>query len=154
MFDLKETLIEFKKIATAQKLNLKVLKAEEAESGLNFFYIAPEKTDFRPINRELNRKFKVKINLIQLTSEEAAKLIPGFGECGGRLCWASDSCENLWGCKYKEKSEEKTVSEETKLEENASLQEETKESGETPEAIKLEEQKKSPKKMVRRLVLK
>lgn len=94
-----------RELVNKYKLPLKILKGESSEAGLRFYYLAAEKTDLRPLSRELNRQFKVKISLEQLKAEEAAKFIPGYGQCGTRLCWATDACENLWPCKFKEAGE-------------------------------------------------
>lgn len=103
--DTQEALTSGRELANKHKLPLKIIKCASDEEGLRFYYLSPEKTDLRPLSRDLNRQFKVKINLEELMVEEAAKIIPGHSPCGTRLCWASDSCENLWPCKYKEADE-------------------------------------------------
>ncbi|MEK7611719.1 MAG: PSP1 C-terminal domain-containing protein [Patescibacteria group bacterium] len=80
------------------KIRVKVLKCEQNEQGLTFFYLTPERSDLRPLSRDLNRQFKVKINFRELTDQEAAALIPGYGPCGTRISWVTGACGHLWDC--------------------------------------------------------
>lgn len=106
--DTQQALASSRELVLKHKLPLKILKCASDEGGLHFAYLCPEKTDLRPLSRDLNRSFKVKIHLEELAAEEAAGLIPGYGRCGTRLCWATDACENLWPCKFKEGVEDQT----------------------------------------------
>lgn len=87
-----------KSLVEKNKIRVKVLKCEQNEQGLTFFYLTPERSDLRPLSRDLNRQFKVKINFQELTDQEAAGLIPGYGPCGTRISWVTGACGHLWDC--------------------------------------------------------
>jgi cell fate regulator YaaT (PSP1 superfamily) len=67
---------------------MKLLGAEYSIDGsrLTFFFSAEERVDFRELVRELNRRFKKKVELRQLGPRDEAKLLGGFGRCGRPLC--------------------------------------------------------------------
>ena len=79
-------------------IRIKVLKCEQNEQGLIFFYLTPERSDLRPLSRDLNRNFKIKINFKELAVSEAAAMIPGYGPCGTRISWVTGACGHLWDC--------------------------------------------------------
>lgn len=87
-----------KTLVEKNKLNLKILKCAQTEQGLTFYYLTPERSDLRPLSRDLNRQYKIKISFKELSPQEAADLIPGYASCGHRLSWLSDACGNLWDC--------------------------------------------------------
>ncbi len=87
-----------KTLVEKNKLNLKILKCAQTEQGLTFSYLTPERSDLRPLSRDLNRQYKIKISFKELNPQEAADLIPGYASCGHRLSWLSDACGNLWDC--------------------------------------------------------
>jgi cell fate regulator YaaT (PSP1 superfamily) len=70
------------------KLPMKLLGAEYNLDGsrLTFFFSASERVDFRELVRQLNRRFKVRVELRQLGPRDEAKLVGGFGRCGRPLC--------------------------------------------------------------------
>jgi cell fate regulator YaaT (PSP1 superfamily) len=45
-----------------------------------------ERVDFRELVRELNTRFKTRVELRQLGPRDEAKLVGGFGRCGRPLC--------------------------------------------------------------------
>ena len=83
-----EALAECARLVTRLKLSMKLLGAEYSIDGsrLTFFFSAEERVDFRELVRELNRRFKKKVELRQLGPRDEAKLLGGFGRCGRPLC--------------------------------------------------------------------
>lgn len=83
-----EALVECGKLIARLKLPMKLLGAEYNFDGsrLTFFFSASERVDFRELVRELNRRFKVRVELRQLGPRDEAKLVGGFGRCGRPLC--------------------------------------------------------------------
>jgi cell fate regulator YaaT (PSP1 superfamily) len=83
-----EALAECARLVAKLKLPMKLLGAEYSLDGsrLTFFFSAEERVDFRELVRELNRRFKKKVELRQLGPRDEAKLLGGFGRCGRPLC--------------------------------------------------------------------
>jgi len=83
-----EALAECGKLIAKLELPMKLLSAEYNLDGsrLTFFFSATERVDFRELVRELNSRFKVRVELRQLGPRDEAKLIGGFGRCGRPLC--------------------------------------------------------------------
>ncbi|MBN1233994.1 MAG: stage 0 sporulation protein [Candidatus Coatesbacteria bacterium] len=53
---------------------------------ITFFFIAPERIDFRQLVRDLAARFRTRIELKQIGVRDAAKRFGGFGTCGRELC--------------------------------------------------------------------
>jgi cell fate regulator YaaT (PSP1 superfamily) len=72
-------------------LPMKLLGTEYNLDGsrLTFYFSATERVDFRELVRELNRRFKVRVELRQLGPRDETKLMGGFGRCGRPLCCVS-----------------------------------------------------------------
>jgi cell fate regulator YaaT (PSP1 superfamily) len=83
-----EALAECGKLIAKLGLPMKLLGAEYNFDGsrLTFFFSATERVDFRELVRELNKRFKVRIELRQLGPRDEAKVVGGFGRCGRPLC--------------------------------------------------------------------
>ncbi len=83
-----EALSECAKLVAKLKLPMKMLGAEYSLDGsrLTFFFSAEERVDFRELVRQLNSRFKKKVELRQLGPRDEAKLVGGFGRCGRPLC--------------------------------------------------------------------
>ena len=83
-----EALAECGKLIAKLGLPMKLLSAEYNLDGsrLTFFFTATERVDFRELLRELNSRFKIRVELRQLGPRDEAKLIGGFGRCGRPLC--------------------------------------------------------------------
>jgi len=83
-----EALAECAKLVAKLGLPMKLLGVEYNLEGnrLTFFFSAEERVDFRNLVRELNSRFKKKVELRQLGPRDEAKLIGGFGRCGRPLC--------------------------------------------------------------------
>ncbi len=86
-----EALAECGRLIGKLGLPMKLLGAEYNLDGsrLTFFFSATERVDFRELVRELNRRFKVRIELRQLGPRDEAKQVGGFGRCGRPLCCIS-----------------------------------------------------------------
>ena len=83
-----EALVECGKLIAKLGLPMKLLGAEYNLDGsrITFFFSASERVDFRELVRELNKRFKVRVELRQLGPRDETKLIGGFGRCGRPLC--------------------------------------------------------------------
>jgi cell fate regulator YaaT (PSP1 superfamily) len=83
-----EALSECGELITKLGLPMKLLGAEYNLNGsrLTFFFSAAERVDFRDLVRELNSRFKTKVELRQLGPRDETKLVGGFGRCGRPLC--------------------------------------------------------------------
>lgn len=81
-----QTLQTARQIAQRTKTPIRLLEVEEKETSLIFYYRAPEQTNFRALERELNRQFKVKIEFREVSNRTLASQIPGCGRCGRPLC--------------------------------------------------------------------
>ena len=83
-----EALAECGRLIAKLGLSMKLLGAEYNLDGsrLTFFFSAVERVDFRELVRELNARFKTRIELRQLGPRDEAKLVGGFGRCGRPLC--------------------------------------------------------------------
>ena len=86
-----EALTECGRLIEKLELPMKLLGVEYNLDGsrLTFFFSATERVDFRELVRELNRRFKVRVELLQLGPRDEAKLVGGFGRCGRPLCCVS-----------------------------------------------------------------
>ncbi|MFC1873470.1 stage 0 sporulation family protein [Chloroflexota bacterium] len=69
-------------------LPMKLLSAEYNLEGnhLTFLFSAGGRIDFRELVRELNNRFKVRVELRQTGPRDEAKLLGDCGKCGGQLC--------------------------------------------------------------------
>ncbi len=69
-------------------LPMKLLSAEFAldEGRLTILFSAAQRVDFRELVRELNQKYKVRVELRQVGPRDETKLIGDFGKCGNELC--------------------------------------------------------------------
>jgi len=83
-----EALAECGKLIAKLGLPMKLLATEYNFEGsrLTFFFSATERVDFRELVRELNSRFKIRVELRQLQPRDEAKLVGGFGRCGRPLC--------------------------------------------------------------------
>jgi len=91
----REALAKCGELIAEFNLPMKLLSAEHDLSGkrLTFFFSATERVDFRQLVRELNKHFKIRVELRQVGSRDEAKLIGGFGRCGRPLCCMNFLCE-------------------------------------------------------------
>ncbi len=84
----KEALAECGKLITKLGLPMKLLSAEYNLDGsrLTFLFSATKRVDFRELVRELNNRFKIRVELRQVGPRDEAKLVGDFGKCGYPLC--------------------------------------------------------------------
>ncbi len=83
-----KALAECARLIAKYRLPMKLLSAEYNLDGtqLTFFFSATERVDFRELVRELNSRFKLRVELRQLGPRDEAKAVGGFGRCGRPLC--------------------------------------------------------------------
>jgi len=81
----------FKTEVKKLKLPMKPLSAEYTldRSKIVFFYTAEDRVDFRELLKNLTPYFKARLELRQIGSREAARLIGGIGICGREFCCRS-----------------------------------------------------------------
>jgi cell fate regulator YaaT (PSP1 superfamily) len=81
-------------LETARELNaevglsIKLVKADYSFDGrkLTFLYSAEERKETRPLRQRLSRAFRAKVDLRQIGPRDVAKIIGGYGACGGPRC--------------------------------------------------------------------
>ena len=78
----------FKEEVSKLNLDMKPIDAEYTfdRSKVVFFYTADDRVDFRELLKSLTPKFKSRVELRQIGSREAARMIGGLGSCGRELC--------------------------------------------------------------------
>ena len=72
-------------------LPMKLLSAEYNLDGsyLTIYFKSEKRVDFRALLRELSSTLKTRVELRQVGTRDAAKLVGGVGRCGRSLCCAS-----------------------------------------------------------------
>ena len=72
-------------------LRMKVSRVDFNLNGSNavFYFTADGRVDFRQLVRDLARRFKVRVRMVQLGARDEAKLLGGVGVCGKTLCCSS-----------------------------------------------------------------
>lgn len=87
----KDAFKECEQMIANLELPMKLLAAEYNLDGshLTFYFSAEGRVDFRKLVRELNEKFRVKVELRQVGPRDEAKMIGGLGRCGRPLCCMS-----------------------------------------------------------------
>jgi cell fate regulator YaaT (PSP1 superfamily) len=83
-----EAMAECARLISKFRLPMKLLSVEYNLDGtrLTFFFSSTERVDFRELVRELNSRFKLRVELRQLGPRDEAKVVGGFGRCGRPLC--------------------------------------------------------------------
>lgn len=78
----------FKKHVKEFNLDMKPLYCEYTidSSKVIFYYSAEERVDFRELLKVLAPEFKIRVELRQIGTREAARVIGGIGSCGRELC--------------------------------------------------------------------
>jgi cell fate regulator YaaT (PSP1 superfamily) len=85
---------ELEALITARELNaevglaIKLVKAEYSFDGrqLTFLYSAEERKDTKALRRRLSRAFRARIEMRQIGPRDVAKILGGYGACGGPRC--------------------------------------------------------------------
>ena len=78
----------FKKYVQEFNLDMKPLYCEYTidSSKVIFYYCAEDRVDFRELLKVLAPEFKIRVELRQIGTREAARVIGGIGTCGRELC--------------------------------------------------------------------
>lgn len=78
----------FKKYVKEFDLDMKPLYCEYTidSSKVIFYYSAEDRVDFRELLKVLAPEFKIRVELRQIGTREAARVIGGIGSCGRELC--------------------------------------------------------------------
>jgi cell fate regulator YaaT (PSP1 superfamily) len=85
---------ELEALITARELNaevglaIKLVKAEYSFDGkqLTFLYSAEERKETKALRKRLSRAFRARIELRQIGPRDVAKIMGGYGACGGPRC--------------------------------------------------------------------
>ncbi|HJE50628.1 MAG TPA: hypothetical protein K8V15_01375 [Tessaracoccus flavescens] len=81
-----------KRLIAQHKLPMKVVgvdfldRSESFDRMVAIYYTAPHRVDFRALLGDLARALEARIDLRQVGSRDAARLIGGVGSCGRELC--------------------------------------------------------------------
>ena len=84
-----------KRLIKRNELPMKVVAVDFIDSGIDFdqlvviYFTAPHRVDFRALVSELARTLQARIDLRQIGSRDAARLVGGLGNCGRDLCCAT-----------------------------------------------------------------
>ena len=90
-----EAKLAAKKLIKRNQLPMKVVAVDFVDSGIDFdqlvviYFTAPHRVDFRVLVSELARTLRARIDLRQIGSRDAARLVGGLGNCGRDLCCAT-----------------------------------------------------------------
>ena len=90
-----EAKLAAKKLIKKHDLPMKVVGVDFLDAGDDFdqmvviYFTAPQRVDFRVLVGELARSLRARIDLRQIGSRDAARLIGGLGNCGRDLCCAT-----------------------------------------------------------------
>jgi cell fate regulator YaaT (PSP1 superfamily) len=84
----KEAFEIFKKYVKKLGLPMKPLYSEYTidQSKVLFYYESEERVDFRELLKYLTPQFHIRVELRQIGSREAARILGGIGNCGRELC--------------------------------------------------------------------
>lgn len=85
---------ELQVLITARELNaevglpIKLVKAEYSFDGkqLTFIYSAEERRETKALRQRLSRAFRARIEMRQIGPRDVAKVLGGYGACGGPRC--------------------------------------------------------------------
>ena len=90
-----EAKLAARKLIKRNQLPMKVVAVDFVDSGIDFdqlvviYFTAPHRVDFRALVSELARTLHARIDLRQIGSRDAARLVGGLGNCGRDLCCAT-----------------------------------------------------------------
>jgi cell fate regulator YaaT (PSP1 superfamily) len=90
-----EAKLAARKLIKRNQLPMKVVAVDFVDSGIDFdqlvviYFTAPHRVDFRALVSELARTMHARIDLRQIGSRDAARLVGGLGNCGRDLCCAT-----------------------------------------------------------------
>jgi len=69
-------------------MKISTVEIDDAHNKVVFHFTADKRVDFRALVRDLAATLHARIELWQIGVRDEAKIIDGFGICGGRLCCA------------------------------------------------------------------
>ncbi len=84
-----------KRLIRKHELPMKVVGVDYVDSGDDYdelvvvYFTAPHRVDFRTLVGELARTLRARIDLRQVGSRDAARIVGGLGNCGRELCCAT-----------------------------------------------------------------
>jgi cell fate regulator YaaT (PSP1 superfamily) len=83
-----EALITAREINAEVGLAIKLVKAEYSFDGkqLTFLYSAEERKETKSLRQRLSRAFRARVDMHQVGPRDVAKIIGGYGACGGPRC--------------------------------------------------------------------
>jgi cell fate regulator YaaT (PSP1 superfamily) len=83
-----EALILARELNAEVGLAIKLIKAEYSFDGkqLTFLYSAEERKETKALRQRLSRMFRARIDLRQIGPRDVAKILGGYGACGGPRC--------------------------------------------------------------------
>jgi cell fate regulator YaaT (PSP1 superfamily) len=86
-----ETLITARELNAEVGLAIKLVKAEYSFDGkqLTFLYSAEERKETKKLRQRLSRAFRTRIEMRQIGPRDVAKILGGYGACGGPRCCAT-----------------------------------------------------------------
>ncbi len=90
-----ETLAKCEEMVERFHLPINLLSAEYNIDGsyLTIYFKSEKRVDFRALLRELSGTLKTRVELRQVGTRDAAKLVGGIGRCGRPLCCSSHLCK-------------------------------------------------------------
>lgn len=90
-----DALTKCEELVTKFRLPMKLLFAEYNLDGgyLTIYFKSEKRVDFRSLLRELSTALKTRVELRQVGTRDAAKLVGGIGRCGLPLCCANHLCK-------------------------------------------------------------
>jgi cell fate regulator YaaT (PSP1 superfamily) len=89
------TLVRARILASSLKLNMKIndVEYQADKSQASFYYIAPDRVDFRELIKMYAAEFRIRIQMWQIGERQEAGRTGGIGSCGRELCcstWLTD----------------------------------------------------------------
>jgi cell fate regulator YaaT (PSP1 superfamily) len=83
-----EALIIARELNAEVGLAIKLIKAEYSFDGkqLTFLYSAEERKETKALRQRLSRAFRARVELRQIGPRDVAKVLGGYGACGGPRC--------------------------------------------------------------------
>jgi cell fate regulator YaaT (PSP1 superfamily) len=90
-----EAKVAVKRLIRAHDLPMKVVgvdfidRAPDVDELMVIYFTAPHRVDFRALVGDLARTLRARIDLRQIGSRDAARLVGGLGNCGRDLCCAT-----------------------------------------------------------------
>ena len=84
----KSSLPHAKRIIQEMKIAMDLVRIEHVFGGgrIVFYYTAEERVDFRELVKMLTAEFHTRVEMRQISSRDAIKLLHCFGDCGRELC--------------------------------------------------------------------